>query len=205
MSVSHRLSQELRTKPSKTSVFQEVFASQKLRRETSKMKPSKTSVSHETFAKTKKNDPHSMPEKLWTWAICARNLTSIQKTQLYLHSAPSVTISAEGCARACIPRLRHARCPQRIAPGPQKTQFYHVRRGLHFRLTLFVPPSASKETLESRVMIFMWKSPATIHKWNLLWLSQVKSPLTITSAITCDHQVQISKCKYPSASYTSAN
>ena len=78
---------------------------------------------------------------------------------------------------ACISRTRHARSPQRVARGPDKSHsrlhFAHstrtisaegcartgqialspafraldthdLRRGLHFRLTLFVPPSAFK-------------------------------------------------------------
>ena len=126
------------------------------------------------------------------------------ESRSHLHFAHSTrTISAEGCgqialspafraldthdlrrgsrahrtnrALTCISRTRHARSPQRVARGPDKSlsrlHFAHstrtisaegrawtgqialspafraldthdLRRGLHFRLTLFVPPSA---------------------------------------------------------------
>ena len=54
---------------------------------------------------------------------------------------------------ACISRTRHARSPQRVARGTRQIALspafraldtHDLRRGLHFRLTLFVPPSAFK-------------------------------------------------------------
>ena len=82
------------------------------------------------------------------------------KSHSRLHFAHSTrTISAEGCAHgthrtlACISLTRHARSPQRVArmghiallPAFGALDTHDLRRGLHFRLTLFVPPSAFKE------------------------------------------------------------
>ena len=53
-----------------------------------------------------------------------------------LHFAHSTrTISAEGCARAA---------PIALSPAFRALDTHDLRRGLHFRLTLFVPPSAFK-------------------------------------------------------------
>ena len=58
------------------------------------------------------------------------------KSHSRLHFAHSTrTISAEGCAR----RLQIA-----LSPAFRALDAHDLRRGLHFRLTLFVPPSAFK-------------------------------------------------------------
>ena len=107
-----------------------------------------------------------------SWPLPQRVAPELDKSHSRLHFAPSTrTISAEGCAHtgqialspasraldthdlrkglrahrtnrtlACISRTRHARSPQ---------------RALHFRLTLFVPPSAFKENLQSGGMFFI--------------------------------------------------
>ena len=74
-----------------------------------------------------------------------------------LHFAHSTrTIPAEGCPG-----------PGQIALSPLSSAFraldtHDLRRGLHFRLTLFVPPSAFKENSQSGEMFFIRTSPVKV-------------------------------------------
>ena len=207
---STRLSQNLRMKPSNTSVFHETFAktsvfhealpktetederfprdfpknwhgrlpkrafstrlSQKLRR-----KPSKRSVFHETVPKTETEEfqnerfPQGFPfheafplqnerfcRRLFknckilhayraryyehAWAMCETKLRSIRKSQLYLHPAQNMTISADGRARTAgnaISRAFRTFDAQDLRRGlrgqPPKTHFAcipHLRHAL---------------------------------------------------------------------------
>ena len=72
----------------------------------------------------------------------------------------------------------HARSPQRVArtgqialsPAFCALDTHDLRRGLHFWLTLFVPPSAFKENLESGGMFFIRISPVKVFILTLAYL-----------------------------------
>ena len=68
-------------------------------------------------------------------------------------------------ALTCILRTRQARSPQRVARGPpvfRALDTHDLRRGLHFRLTLFVPPSAFKREFIKWEMFFIRTSPVQV-------------------------------------------
>ena len=72
-----------------------------------------------------------------------------------LHFAHSTrTISAEGCAGT--PGTSHSR------PAFRALDTHDLRRGLHFRLMLFVPPSAFKREFISGEMFFIRISPVLV-------------------------------------------
>ena len=100
------------------------------------------------------------------------------KSHSRLHFAHSArTISAEGCARS-----RHIA----LSPAFRALDTHDLRRGLHFRLTLFVPPSAFKrEFIKWGKCFFIRTSPALVfHTHTCLLTARLHTHCLLTTHCT---------------------